>query len=616
MALSLEQQAIRERLKTDCPFWSKHCATILNESKQPVPLIARPWQLEFDAALEKQRLAGMPQRAIILKARKLGFSTWVQARFMQRVTQFPFQYALTIAHLQSSAGVLADMAELMYDRLPTEEQLGMGFSIRPNKIGSGRARNGNRYMTLGERERSVEASVYETGTAGAKGGGRASTPSMVHLSEAAHFEDPDYILGILNAVPKIADTIVVIESTANTFNHFHARWERAVAGAEDPDTGGMYAPLFFGWQDNPANSLAFPSDEARARFERTIGDEDEGDEEEIQLVEEFGLSLEQLRWRRVTISEECGGVLENFHQEHPATPEQAFIGSGDPVFPGIRIAKAISEAQKEPEPVQGVIRGTDWKERKIRSGSVLVPQGAIWVPASEMDDDDYEKWGPLARVRLWQHPDNDISQANVDRVERRPDSQHVVFADVAQGIGSASDDSDYSAVQVLDHMTKMQCASYDSRVPIHDLPLLLYLIGLYFNEAWLAPEVTGLGIGVLDALVQDYRYPKMYRRRRAGDDRRNDNRENLLGWSTDRRSKPLMEQAMGEAFKDGTHGLRCVKTARQFTTYVKDERGNHGAQPGSNDDLVMAYMGAQRIASDMAFRDASKKKTGKIRGYE
>jgi hypothetical protein len=38
-------------------------------------------------------------RAIILKARKLGFSTWVQAKFMQRVTQLPFQYALSSRHL-------------------------------------------------------------------------------------------------------------------------------------------------------------------------------------------------------------------------------------------------------------------------------------------------------------------------------------------------------------------------------------------------------------------------------------------------------------------------------------------------------------------------------------
>jgi hypothetical protein len=68
---------------------------------------------------------------------------------------------------------------------------------------------------------------------------------------------------------------------------------------------------------------------------------------------------------------------------------------------------------------------------------------------------------------------------------------------------------------------------------MHDLPLLIYLVALYYNEAWLAVEVTGLGIGVVDALAKDYRYRMLYRRHRAGDDERADARERLLGWSTD-----------------------------------------------------------------------------------
>jgi hypothetical protein len=52
--------------------------------------------------------------------------------------------------------------------------------------------------------------------------------------------------------------------------------------------------------------------------------------------------------------------------------------------------------------------------------------------------------------------------------------------------------------------------------------LLLYMIGLYFNTAWLAPEVNGPGQGVIDALKADYGYPLLYRRHRSGDDERQD----------------------------------------------------------------------------------------------
>jgi hypothetical protein len=355
--VSSDLQVLREKLIYDTPFWARHCATILSEDRIAVPLIARPWQLRFDEALEAQRKAGLPMRAIILKARKLGFSTWVQAKFMQRVSQQPFQYALSIAHLRGAAGVLYDMASLMRERLPTDAQLGeliygrpgraAPFSVRPELVNKGESRNGARWMVLGDRMRKTEASIYETLTAGAKGGGRASTPSLVHGSEVAHFEDPGYLVGLLNAVPKRPETIVVLESTANGFNHFHDRWQRANEGAEDPETGGLYVPLFFGWQDNPLNAMPFPSPEARSRFEDTIGDPaGGGDPEEQWLVEAFGVTLEQLRWRRITRDEECGGDIEFFHQEHPATPEQAFIGSGNPVFAAILVSRALKQAEE------------------------------------------------------------------------------------------------------------------------------------------------------------------------------------------------------------------------------------------------------------------------------
>jgi hypothetical protein len=58
----------------------------------------------------------------------------------------------------------------------------------------------------------------------------------------------------------VPDTIGVIESTACGFNHFFDMWQRAVEGAEDPETGIVWTPLFYGWQDNPFNALPFISD--------------------------------------------------------------------------------------------------------------------------------------------------------------------------------------------------------------------------------------------------------------------------------------------------------------------------------------------------------------------
>jgi hypothetical protein len=623
VAGSLEIQQVRERLRTDTPFWAAHCATILNVNRQPVRLVARPWQARtpetpahvtpLDEALEKQRAAGQPQRAIILKARKLGFSTWVQAKFMQGVTQLPFQYALTVAHRRDAARVLFDMAKLIFKRLPTEEELGLGFNIRPQWLGGTEvARQTGGYMTLGDRRRPEEASTYETQTAGAKGGGRASTPSKVHGSEVAHWEDPDYLTGLFNALPLIPDSIGVIESTANGFNHFFDMWQRAVQGAEDPETGIVWTPLFYGWQDNPFNALPFISDFAHDRFERTIGDPDGGgDEEETWLVDEYGTTLEQLNWRRAVImGPDCQGRVELFHQEHPATAEQAFIGSGHPVFSAILVSRAIKAAESAPEPVRGVLRGVDVVEKRTRSGTILVPQRAVWVPEADVNEADRDLWGFRERLLVWEHPVNEATEAGKPAAERKPDGQYVAFVDVAAGKDATLEERDYSVIQVIDHLSRMQVARYRSRIAIHDLPLVALLVALYYNAGILAPEVTGLGIGVVDALAKDYRYP-LYRRRRSGDDQRADSREQLLGWQTDTRTKPLMELTFGTALKEGVHGLRDVPTARQFTTYVEDEKGNHGAQRGTFDDLVMAYMGVQRVASEMTARDPNRKRSGR-----
>jgi hypothetical protein len=140
-----EIHQLQQRLLTDTVFWAAHCATILTTKKRPVKLEARPWQKHFDDALNKQRDAGQPMRALILKARKLGFSTWTQARIMQRVTQNPYHHAITVAHRRDASQIMYSMAKLIYERLPTDVELAemifgdpevpVPFSLRPDWLG-------------------------------------------------------------------------------------------------------------------------------------------------------------------------------------------------------------------------------------------------------------------------------------------------------------------------------------------------------------------------------------------------------------------------------------------------------------------------------------------------
>jgi hypothetical protein len=165
-----ERLALQERLRFDTPFWAggvtngmpprpndwHGACKVVSKQKKLVPLIAHPWQLEYDAKLEAQRAASKPMRAIILKARQLGFSTWTAAKFFQRVTQMPYQTAVVVAQDVRTANAILKMARTMYYQLPHEHELGLGFSIRPDIVGKSESANGRAHMVFGERSRSLQ----------------------------------------------------------------------------------------------------------------------------------------------------------------------------------------------------------------------------------------------------------------------------------------------------------------------------------------------------------------------------------------------------------------------------------------------------------------------------
>jgi hypothetical protein len=614
--MSAEVAELRERLRYDTPFWAggvqrdregrwcnpgpqswKGAARIVNKRAQLVPLIASPWQLELDELLEAQRRAGLPMRGIVLKARQLGMSTWIEAKIGQRLTQIAYQRGVVVAHDVKTAGSIFQMTEIMHAHLPTEEELGLGFSIKPDVIAASFSPNGRKFMEFGERSRRLReqgrtgSSVLDIDTAQSPESGRGQTRHLVHLSEVAKWPDTatsgtkSKMVSVLNSVPYEPETLVVLESTANGLNHFYRRWMSAVEGQDDPDTGETYATLFVPWWRDPAYALPFATDDERARFISSIGTgpygEDEGD-----LVELYGCSPEQLRWRRMQIRTQHEDNVQLFKQENPASPEEAFIGSGRTVFSGVLISRAIKAAEDAPAPVQGTLRGAEFVERRTRAGTVMLPQRVEWVPLEDAAHED-----PLLDV--WEHPVTLEGQLGLPEAERKPAGAYVISVDVAEGASNTFTDGDFSVIQVFDHRSRMQVAVHESRIDIHQLPMWVLLVAIYYNRGWLAVEVNSMGLAVNDPIGKDFRYPRLYRRQRA--DSTLATPETKTGWETTRRTKPMIEASFGGAMQEGTHGLRHPRTARQLSTYVVDDNGRHGAQDGEHDDLLMAAMIAHRV---------------------
>lgn len=588
------QPEVADLLRNDTPFYAENVAKIVSANGDVVPLVPRKAQLELDAKLEAQHAAGQPMRAIVLKARKLGFSTWVQIKMLQRVTQNANHRALTVAHDSKTAAELFDIGANAYANLPDDPSVAY---LKPT-ISSQRDSGTTKQLVFGQPARQLRQagdlglnSKLYVDTAKEVQGGRGFTYHSLHLSEVAFWDSEQKMTSLLNAVPRVHGTMVVIESTANGYNHFQKRWDRAAKGL------GAYVTVFAPWHEEPSYMLPFASEEERDRFIETIGTGPYG-ADEPDLVETHGCTPEQLNWRRLMIADECNDDVQTFHQEFPSTPEEAFVASGSTVFAKHLIQKVKDRAQNlDPQGEVGRFVGEDFRDVRTRSGTIEVPQKVIWTPDAAGD------W------RMWEPPVTEESEKHKPEAERRPVGQYVAAADVAGGDAGA--DLAWNAIQVIDHREKEQVAEYHSKVDEAALAYEMLLAGLFYNHAWLAPEITGgWGLSVARILALDYRYGPVHRRKNPDGVR--EKLQDRLGWDTNTKTKPMIEGNMREMLQAGTHGVHSAALAAEFSTYVTDERGRSAPQEGSFSDLLMAYMIGQYLARTIPLKDRNSQNTGTV----
>lgn len=235
-------------------------------------------------------------RAIILKARQMGLSTYTTARVFWKSYFNAYNKSVVMAHDAATSDAL--------------------FSMSRNTISNMDPLFRPAFKKSNAKEIMFEHndSGYRLYTAGAPEAGRGTTPTIAHLSEVAFWTHDEKILaGLFQGISQAKGTEVILESTANGVgNAFHRLWKGAVAGENE------YIAIFVPWFLMTEYRREIPS---KMVFERTP-------EEEV-LVTRFNLDNEQLYWRRLKIAE---GGLDKFKQEYPATPEEAFIVSGSNVF--------------------------------------------------------------------------------------------------------------------------------------------------------------------------------------------------------------------------------------------------------------------------------------------
>ena len=277
------------KLAKDFPFFAKHALRIRTKEGAIEPFVMNRAQQYIHQRLEEQLKRIGRVRALILKGRQQGCSTYVEGRFYHKTIQRRGLRTFILTHEQTATGNLFEMVSRYHEHCPVAP---------PTQRSNERAL---RFASLD--------SGYKVGTAGSKGVGRSDTIQLFHGSEVAFWPNAEeHAAGVLQAVPKEDDTEVILESTANGIGgYFHKQWVEAERGEGEFQT--IFVPWY--WQDE--YRLSPP-----ANFTMT--------DEERAYADAYDLDESQIYWRRIKTIELGDPVL--FMQEYPATAAEAFQVTG------------------------------------------------------------------------------------------------------------------------------------------------------------------------------------------------------------------------------------------------------------------------------------------------
>jgi len=302
------------------PLYSKCQLNIRSKAGEMIPLKFNKAQQYIHERLEKQKKETGMVRAVILKGRQQGCSTYIAARYYHQTIMNPGTMTFIFAHDREASESLYHMVKSYYEDCYDPD-------FRP-PIGASNAK---------ELLFPKIKSGYKVGTAGTKGLGRSKTFQQIHWSEVAFSPNTDeHAAGILQTVAESPGTEIILESTANgQGNYYYNSCMDAMAGLNG------YEFIFVPWFWEEEYKVKVDKD---FRLEQSAGSEGLTSEQEYyDIFKNKGLTIEHLAWRRKKIRNDFLGDVKQFMQEYPFTPEEAFISTGDPFISAMLIQRAINE---------------------------------------------------------------------------------------------------------------------------------------------------------------------------------------------------------------------------------------------------------------------------------
>lgn len=426
---------------------------IIDMAGNLIPLSVNYAQRLFHNSIGRQELAGLPVRAIVLKARREGISTYCQGRFFAEINLKDNRFATVVSADAQATDKVFGMSKLFQQHMPPEFKRETVYSSR-------------QMIKYSEPHRSQLLCQ----TAGTMVLGRGGLTHYLHNSEVAFWPNAkEQFGGAAQEVPDLPDTMIIMESTANGVGglFYDMFWDAVERRKRYPDEAlSGWIPIFLPWWIFPDYQKP-----VEVHFTRTA--------EEQEMVDQYRLCDEQLAWRRWAITVRCMGDESLFKQEFPANAREAFQTTGRNVFP-LSLLDRMELAVTDPE-----------------GCFVFTYQGGQAFPKDVLRQKDC--W------ILWEYPEPGHEYVlGIDAMEGQLSDRD-----------NPRSDRDWHGAVIYDRTTNRVSGLFHGQCDPDEFGRQCVWCAEYY-DALAAPEINGPGMVILSAFKRAH-YPKIYQRESGTD---------------------------------------------------------------------------------------------------
>jgi len=470
-------------------------------------------------------------RHVILKARQLGFTTFIDLFILDEILFKTNKEGIIIAHKVQDASEIFDKKIDFALRNMAEDVKGAFFKLNRNSA------------------RKVQVTVEYGPEAGATSSiavsvsGRSGTYHYVHISEFAKMcvmfprRAEEVETGTFPTVP--FDGFIFIESTAEGmagrfYEMFQENWVRR--DRISPLLSQVqFLPHFYNWQyDDTEMKKIYETIPTSKMEECEIDWAEYQNEHHLTDLEITYYYMKWLQFGGRTGTE----AVKKLKQEYPTTPEEAFLSTGQSYFPVAKVASLLT-------------RTTPGRKGEL-------------VPNDKGEFAFQQTSG--GRLEVWKEPEIG--------------TRYIIGGDTAEGLAHG----DAQVLYVINHKTEDCDALYRSQVPPDELATDAYNLGKYYNWALLGIESNKDGLWVNDSLEKKG-YINLYYRKVFDDITQKVTK--YFGWKTTSSTRPFALASLKAVFLRKDSGFPPALLNEMFT-FVRNAKGKAEAMDKKHDDVIMA----------------------------